>query len=187
MRLISGAKRRTISVLSAAAIAITGVYIWGEAQPTPPHDTTRAAPTQRPSWAAGPLEVAFVTDGDTIGVRDGDGVRRIRLIGVDTPETKKPGVRVQCWGPQASANTRALLAGGQVWLEADPVAGPRDKYNRELAYVWSDQMTLINLEIIAAGHGREMAYRNQEYRYRSAFSSAQDQARTHHRGLWGNC
>jgi micrococcal nuclease len=70
---------------------------------------TRA--TSDPATALSPnATVVYVTDGDTIGV-EVDGVEeRVRLIGIDTPETKKPDTPVQCFGPEATAFTRGAAA-----------------------------------------------------------------------------
>ncbi|MSV36649.1 MAG: nuclease, partial [Actinobacteria bacterium] len=71
--------------------------------------------------------ITHVTDGDTVDVRFGSNTEKIRLIGVDTPETKHPTKPVGCWGPEASAHTTALLPPGtDVYIVRDAEA--RDKY-----------------------------------------------------------
>src|SRR5438128_5228314 len=81
------------------------------------------------SAAREPGRVTRVVDGDTIIVGD----ERVRLIGVDTPETKKPGTPVQCFGKKATAFTKRLVEHRKVTLERD--AEERDRYGRLLAYV----------------------------------------------------
>lgn len=133
------------------------------------------------------MPVVYVTDGATIGVRTPAGqIARVRMIGVDTPETKKPGTRVQCGGPQATAYTKTALTGRSVWLEHDPVAGRHDKYGRELAYIWLGDR-LINNDIIAAGHGRQYAFNNQNYRYRDTFERSETTAKARNLGQWNTC
>ena len=78
--------------------------------------------------------VTDVVDGDTIDVAIGGRDERVRLIGIDTPETKKPDSPIECFGPEASAFTSDLLpAGTEVRIERDIVG--RDDYGRLLGYV----------------------------------------------------
>jgi micrococcal nuclease len=66
-----------------------------------------------PVRAADPTAVVLkVVDGDTIDIRDDvRGRLRIRVLGIDTPETKKPGYTVGCWGPEATEFAKATLLG----------------------------------------------------------------------------
>ncbi len=78
--------------------------------------------------------VTDVIDGDTIDVEIGGRTERVRLIGIDTPETKKPNSPIECYGPEASAFTASLLpVGTEVRIERDVVG--RDDYGRLLGYV----------------------------------------------------
>src|SRR5664279_5426825 len=87
---------------------------------------------------SGPYLVTKVVDGDTAWVqRDGQQVK-LRLIGIDTPETHDPRKPVQCFGEAAAAHAESMLAGRQVLLETDDSQGRLDKYGRELVYVWVD-------------------------------------------------
>jgi micrococcal nuclease len=94
--------------------------------------------------------VSFVIDGDTLLLDDGS---RVRLIGVDTPETHDRTRRPELWGAEADAFTRAIVerGGGRVRLQFDDER--LDKYQRYLAYVWIDGK-LLNEELIRAGLGR---------------------------------
>ena len=67
----------------------------------------------------------------------------IRLLRIDPPETKKPKVAVQCYGPEASAPTKERLSRQSVWLETDSAQDQVDEYGRTLAHVWLDE-TLID-------------------------------------------
>ena len=78
--------------------------------------------------------VERVVDGDTILVRIDGRRERVRYIGIDTPESVKPGARVQCFGKAAAAANRRLVAGREVRLAYDAEA--RDRYGRLLAYVY---------------------------------------------------
>ncbi|HKX58131.1 MAG TPA: thermonuclease family protein [Steroidobacteraceae bacterium] len=77
---------------------------------------------------------------------------KVRLIGVDTPETVDPRKLVEYFGVEASGFTKSLLNGKAVELERDPDNANRDKYDRLLRYVWLDGV-LVNAEIIAQGYG----------------------------------
>jgi len=130
-----------------------------------------------------------VVDGDTVIVllADGGDRERVRLIGVDTPETVRPGAPVDCFGPEASAfTTTSLPVGSTVWLEADASQGDADRYDRLLRYVWTAGGALLNEDLVAQGYGREDTY-DAEYRYRDDFVAAEAAARSDGDGLWGAC
>ncbi len=88
-----------------------------------------------PSVRADPVEttavVLKVVDGDTVDIRDDvRGRLRIRLLGIDTPETKKPGYTVGCWGPEATQFAKDTLLGQRVAFVPDPTQGVYDRYGR---------------------------------------------------------
>src|SRR3954469_11456806 len=94
--------------------------------------------------------VTRVVDGDTIHVALGGRDEKVRYIGVDTPETHKPGTPVQCFGPAASAFNARLLEGRSVRLRTD--AESRDRYGRLLAYVYRRPDGLfVNAELVGRG------------------------------------
>lgn len=100
--------------------------------------------------------VEWVIDGDTIDVTINGTDERIRLLGIDTPETKVPNTPAECFGPEAAARTAELLpVGTEVRLERDIVA--RDDYGRLLAYVYrlSDDL-LINEALVRDGYARPL-------------------------------
>lgn len=132
--------------------------------------------------ADGSYPVLTVVDGDTIRVRMGGSIETVRLIGIDTPETKHPDLPVQCFGPEASAAANALLAGKTVRLEFDASQGRRDRYERLLAYVHVDDVH-VNAWLVRHGYAREYTY-GAPYRYQAAFQAAQAEARAAERGLW---
>jgi micrococcal nuclease len=156
------------------------------------------APAAPPSAASVPSTVPpaavaatvdRVVDGDTVVVVPAAGGERerIRLIGVDTPETVKPDAPVDCFGPEASAyTTDALPVGSTVWLEDDVTQGDADRYDRLLRYVWTEGGGLLNQQLVASGLGTEDTY-DDPYRYRDAFVAAEAEARDSGAGLWGAC
>jgi micrococcal nuclease len=133
---------------------------------------------------SGPYLVTKVVDGDTLWVqRDGQQVK-LRLIGIDTPETHDPRKPVQCFGEAAAAHAETMLAGHQVLLETDDSQGRLDKYGRELVYVWVDGQ-LFNLEMIKAGFAHEYTY-DDPYRYQQQFKEAERAAADSDAGLWAS-
>ena len=144
---------------------------------------------QIPDTAGPEVTVSRVVDGDTIEVTDRAGATStVRLIGVDTPETVKPNAPIECFGPQASDYTSTILTGRAVRLEHDQTVGDTDRYDRQLAYVWTVQdRRLFNLALIEAGAAREYTYDRTRYRYRNAFRAAQTDAQRDRHGLWGHC
>ena len=134
--------------------------------------------------------VIDVIDGDTIDVRVQGRDERVRLIGVDTPETKRPDTPVECHGPDASAFTASLLpVGTEVRLERDLVG--RDHFGRLLGYVHlpasaSGAEIFVNLEIVEQGHGVPLVIEPND-RHASALAAAAARAEAADLGLWGAC
>ncbi len=95
-----------------------------------------------------------VLDGDTIIVNMEGQTDTIRLIGVDTSETKDQRKEVQCYGPEASAYTHAQLTNVRVRLVADPLGTNRDRYDRLLRYVYTQDGTLYNESLLQKGYAR---------------------------------
>jgi len=118
-----------------------------------------------------------VVDGDTLVL---DGGERVRLIGVDTPETVDPRRPVQYFGKEASAFTRRMAQGKTVRLEYDQ--DTRDRYDRTLAYVYLPDGSFLNAEIIRQGYGH--AYVRFPFRYQEQFLALEREAREQGRGLW---
>jgi len=127
-----------------------------------------------------------VVDGDTIQV-EVDGQReKVRLIGIDTPETKKPNSPVECFGPEASAFTTSLLPEGTpLLLERDVEA--RDDYDRLLAYVYrADDGLFVNLEIVAQGYANLLTF-PPNVAHVDDFVAAARAAEAADLGLWRAC
>jgi len=127
--------------------------------------------------------VLRAVDGDTFELSS-SGI--VRLVGIDSPESVKPGTPVECHGKEASL-AAARLTGKTVRVEIDEVAGERDRYGRRLVYLWYLQEGAwrhYNLEAVTNGDARAYAYANQQYLHRSEFESAEQRARTRGVGLW---
>jgi micrococcal nuclease len=129
--------------------------------------------------------VVGVVDGDTIDVTVDGREERVRLIGIDTPETVKPDTPVECYGPQASARTKELLpAGTPVRLERDLVA--RDDYGRLLAYVFRTDGLFVNRDLVDDGFARPLAI-EPNLAYEDAFEQSAHDAKAAGLGLWSHC
>src|SRR3972149_8212999 len=122
-----------------------------------------------------------VIDGDTIVVETAGKHEKVRLIGVDTPETVHPSKPVEYFGKEASEFTRKKVEGKRVRLEYDWQS--RDKYRRLLAYVYIEDGTFLNAEIIRQGYG--FAYTRFPFKYLKDFRQYEREARGNNRGLWG--
>lgn len=143
-------------------------------------------PSKAPTYSlAGQLfPVARVIDGNTVDVNLNGHVERIRLIGINTPETVDPRKPVQCFGHEASDHAKQILTGQKVALEADPATGDRDKYGRLLRYVWLADNISFNLAQISQGYAHEYTYDSTPYRYQAQYKAAERSAREQNIGLW---
>jgi len=139
-----------------------------------------AYPVLPPGLQAG--TVTNVVDGDTIDVQLAGNIERLRLIGMDTPETKDPRTPVQCFGREASARAAVLLGGKTVQIETDASQDTRDRYGRLLAYVWVGG-NLYNLDMITDGYAHEYTY-DVAYTYQAEFKQAEAEAAAADRGFW---
>jgi micrococcal nuclease len=141
---------------------------------------------------SGPLSarVTRVVDGDTISVElpDGDD-EYVRYIGIDTPETVKPGTPVQCGGPKAHEVNDRLVYGKTVTLRFD--AERRDIYGRLLAYVYlpggpSGRPLFVNAELARRGLARTLTIPPNDS-FAPLFARLAGRAGVRGRGLWGRC
>ncbi len=133
----------------------------------------------------GMYRVTRFSDGDTIVVDMNGTNEQIRFIGVDTPETHDPRKPVQCYGAAASAFTKRAIGFGRVRLEADTKSTNRDRYDRLLRYVYLQDGTLLNQELIRQGYGFYYPYF--PFDKSDDFAAAQQEAQDAGRGLWKNC
>ncbi len=146
-------------------------------------------------WALQPVAAAVppgfvavtkVADGDTFEVRQDGRTERVRLIGVDTPETVDPRRPVQCFGKEASHYTKQLLRGQVVRLERDALrpGDDRDKYQRLLRYAFLSDGRMVNQLLIGGGYAHEYTYHGQAYQYQAEFKAAEASAKAAGTGLW---
>lgn len=187
--------------LTLAAVVLIGALgrdrTGGDAAPTAVTRSTADGATGRdgqtvPLDADGAVDltgrVVRVIDGDTIRVESRGFETSVRLLGIDAPETRKPGAPVQCFGPEASRRARTLLSGKRVRLIGDPTQDTRDRFDRLLAYVHVDGAAQsVNHQLVDGGFARVYVYTpSGPFRHTSSFRAAESRARTARRGLWGD-
>lgn len=136
---------------------------------TPPPDASAAV-------------VVRVIDGDTVVLRVGGRRQRVRLIGVDAPETW---AHHDCFGVAATRALRRLAPiGATLRLAGD--REPHDRYGRRLAYLWTAHGRFIAAELIRAGFARAMVV-PPDTRYAAVLRAVEAMARRSGAGLWGRC
>ena len=167
-------------VLGAALVAAP--LALGSCRSGGSNDTAVTASTVVPMNAT----VDRVVDGDTVVVDIDGRVETIRLIGIDTPETVKPDSPVECFGPEASAATKALLPEGTpLRLERDLEA--RDDYGRLLVYVTrAEDGMFVNLELVRNGFATLLTF-PPNTAHVDDFVEAAESAREQGLGLWSGC
>jgi micrococcal nuclease len=134
-----------------------------------------------------PVTITRVVDGDTVEATDRHGARvKVRILGIDSPETRHPGRPVECWGPEATAHAEAHLLDQAATLVADPIQDARDRYGRVLAYVVLADGR--DYSVLAARDGAARAYTyDRPVVGHAAIAAAEADARAAGRGLWGAC
>ncbi len=132
---------------------------------------------------AGWLVVDKVIDGDTLVVQVGEGATEsVRLIGVDAPEVESRFRKGELLGEEARAWVVARIGNGKVRLVAEVGREDRDKYERLLRYVYTEDGTHLNAEIVRAGFAG--AYTRFPFSRQDRFVELEDEARRNRRGLW---
>lgn len=129
--------------------------------------------------------VIRVVDGDTLKARIAGRTDTVRVIGLDTPESVKPGTPVECYALRATAEADRLLpAGATIRLEADPTQASRDQYGRLLAHVWLADGTLYAERMIRGGFGIHYVYDGVPSIHAGPLAAAEEAARAAASGLW---
>lgn len=188
----------TILAVSCAVLLITGTY--GVKALSSPKESGRtenntSSQSTSPDTALesrSPAEtnthsewytVIEVVDGDTIKVDHDGATTSVRLIGIDTPETKDPRTSIECYGLEATAEMKRLVQGKRIRLESDSTQGDLDKYSRLLRYAFLENGQNVGLEMIKGGYAKEYTY-SSTYRYQADFKAAERQASTSGTGSW---
>lgn len=130
--------------------------------------------------------VEHVVDGDTISVLIDKTVIKVRLLGINTPESVDPRKGIECYGPEASMYLKETLHNHNVRLEVNPDRELKDKYGRYLLYVYRDDGLFVNKDLIEKGYAHEYTY-GKAYMYQKEFRAAEGTAQSAKLGLWGVC
>jgi endonuclease YncB( thermonuclease family) len=151
-----------------------------------PEPRLATTPAERASWPRAPgsavaARVERVVDGDTFVADIGGRDERVRVIGVDTPETVAPDRPVERYGRESSNFAKRELTGVTVRLGGD--VEPRDRYGRLLAYVWLPDGTFWNALLAAEGYAQLLTV-PPNVAYTDLFRRLVAEARAAHRGLW---
>jgi endonuclease YncB( thermonuclease family) len=135
-----------------------------------------------------PASLISVSDGDTIRVDVSGQIETVRLILIDTPETRDPNNPPECYGAEASAFLEGLLpVGSELYLETD--VSERDRFGRLLRYVWlerGDEANLVNEAMVRSGYAAQSTF-PPDVKYEQQIQEAARFAREHGYGLWSAC
>jgi micrococcal nuclease len=169
--------RRLLTLLVLALAAVLAVLLL-------PGGKRRGDEGARGSLA----RVVRVVDGDTLVAGAGGSTFYVRLLGIDTPETHRPGTPVECGGPEASASMRALVPpGAEVRLETDPGQDRIDRYGRLLAYVWLSDGRLLEEAQLESGWATTYVFAGRPVSLFPRLAAAARAARDADRGAWSRC
>ncbi|MFL6238249.1 MAG: thermonuclease family protein [Actinomycetes bacterium] len=168
---------RRVVTLPLLALLASGLFFAGRALTSP------APPGPGHTFTA---RVVRVVDGDTFIARPTTAHHdvRVRLIGVDTPETVKPNTPVRCYGPQASALTKHLMPPGLLVRAAYEPGGNQDRYGRDLWDVWLPDGRFLAGVLASSGAARAYPVSPQTT-YAAALRDMASSARAQGKGLWG--
>lgn len=153
------------------------------------------SPTTSAGVPSGAIEVEILrhVDGDTLHVSplsNGNGLRAgrdttVRLLGIDTPESVKPGTPVECFSQDASRRLAELLpVGSRGWAVRD--TDLLDQYDRTLLYLWNQDGTFVNLALVRGGYGTAVLYEPNDL-YIDDLRAAQARAERKNLGQWDAC
>ncbi len=173
-------KRATTTETEANTTSSTTSSTTSTTSTTAATTTTASSPDQ---LAGDAVSVTRVIDGDTIEVSTGE---KVRLIGIDTPETQHPSQPVECFGAQSTEHaTKLMRPGTSVRLVYD--VQRTDRFGRTLAYVYrvSDGL-FVNLQMVRDGFAAVATY-PPNVAHVEAFRAVEREARAHNIGLWGAC
>jgi endonuclease YncB( thermonuclease family) len=146
-----------------------------------------AAPSPEITITAFTAKVYAVVDGDTIKVRTTTGQRlTVRLLGIDTPETKKPGVAVECGGKEAAALMRKLALNRTVSVRSDPTQDAKDRYGRTLGYVDRGSSD-VGVRMVEAGWSSAYVYGGKPPQRYGDYVAAAQSAKEFRLGVWARC
>lgn len=142
-------------------------------------------PSVASTYGTSSYPVVHVVDGDTVDIERRGVKERVRLIGINSPESVDPRRSVECFGKEASKYARSILAGQRVTVATDPTQAIKDKYGRRLFYVYLPDGRSFNELMIREGYAYEYTYHT-PYRYQQEYKAAERDAQANMRGLWAS-
>lgn len=173
-----------VVILVVFGLSVAGVFgasvqkqSWAVLETILTHEPEQTAAQNVQTAETGRVE--RVVDGDTFIL---EGGARVRLIGVDTPESVDPRKPTECFAKEASQKTKDLIEGRVVELMTDASQGDVDKYGRLLRYVAVEGEDL-GQRLISAGYAREYTY-DTTYAHQAAYKEAMEHAQQTEQGLW---
>lgn len=183
-------------IISLITILLSGILFYQGLSSTEVSSPKTSSVSVNESTTSGVLgidntEVATVldvVDGDTIQVDINGQKKKLRYIGINTPETVDPRKSVECYGKEASNENKRLVEGKKVYLEKD--ISETDKYGRLLRYVYlpldDGSVLFVNDYLVRQGFAAASTF-PPDIRYSDQFNLAQKQAHDNNRGLWATC
>lgn len=179
---LSGCTNSNAGSNSTSTAAQTQQSLAGVSQSGTANQQNAAVPLIKGRW----VTVSRVVDGDTVELEGGD---RVRMIGVNTPETVKPGEPEQPYGKQASDFTKSQIQGKRLFLETD--VQEKDQYGRILGYLYTQEPKnqdelekyMFNAILLREGYAQLMTIQPNS-KYADTFVKFQRQAREGNKGLW---
>lgn len=175
------ATRRALRWAGAALVVVACTA------PSSSYDGKGGAPGVPPAPArAFEATVVRVVDGDTFIARVAGGERRVRLIGVDAPESVAPGAPVECYGRRAGRVLAGLLPEGSQVRAAYQEGGRRDRFGRDLWDVWLPGGRFVQAGLVRVGAAQARAY-PPHTDHADLLDRVEERARAAGAGLWGAC
>lgn len=186
MRRFKLTKRNTNLLVGLLILLISGIYQTLQPKNQIISGQSKVIESLPASQSAQLVRVARVIDGDTIKLEDG---QTVRYIGIDTPETKHPQKKLQCFGKEAKDKNKELVEGKMVRLEKD--ISETDRYWRLLRYVYvpteaSPSGLFVNDFLVREGFASAATF-PPDVKYSDYFIHLQQSAQMNKKGLWKSC
>ncbi|OGK41215.1 hypothetical protein A3A74_04185 [Candidatus Roizmanbacteria bacterium RIFCSPLOWO2_01_FULL_35_13] len=195
MRRVRLSKKNINLIIGVIILLVSAIYqtlqpktqnISNQAKVIPTLIASQSAVSAKPGAELYLVKVARVIDGDTIKLETG---QTVRYIGIDTPETKHPQKKLQCFGKEAMEKNKELVEGKLVRLEKD--ISETDRYWRLLRYVYlptdaSPSGIFINDYLVKEGYAHASTF-PPDVKYSDHFRNIENQARINNLGLWNKC
>lgn len=190
-------KKRDIKIVISLIVFIIGIIVQQLNARQPINSQAKVQPTL-PYVSITPIErekeyahVIRIVDGDTIEVQTSDSAKfTVRYIGMDTPEIHHPTKKVQCFGKEAADKNTEIVFNRDIYMVKD--ISETDRYGRLLRYIYvpnseaTQSALFVNEYLVKEGYAHAATF-PPDVAYQDLFRQAEDDARTHRRGLWSSC